>query len=147
MKLTLQKRLAADLLKVGESRIWINPAESEEISKAITKTDIKGLIAQGLIKLKPKIGVSRGRAKKLAEQRKKGRRKGHGRRKGTKKARTSKKRTWINKIRPLRKMLKAYKAAGKINSKNYQELYSKSKGNFFRNKTHLKSYLDKMEGK
>jgi large subunit ribosomal protein L19e len=145
MKLTLQRRIAAKLLKVGESRIWIDPDSYEEISKAITKEDIRGLIAQGLIKVKPKRGVSRGRASLLNEQRKKGRRKGHGSRKGGKKARTNKKRAWINRIRPLRRVLQSLKVRNVLDSQTYRSLYQKAKGNFFRSTSHLKSYVDKIK--
>jgi len=146
MKLDMQKKLAAKVLKVGVSRIWIDPSNLEEVSKAITRYDIKGLIDKGIIKVKPKKGVSRGRARKLDEQRRKGRRRGHGSRKGAKKARIPKKRNWINKVRPLRGLLKFLKEQGTITSKEYRELYNKIKGNFFRSKAHLKSYVEKMKG-
>ncbi len=71
MKLDIQRRIAAKILKVGETRVWIDPDSAEEISKAITKEDIKGLIAQGLIKVKPKKGVSKGRVRILKKERKK----------------------------------------------------------------------------
>ncbi|MCD6576357.1 MAG: 50S ribosomal protein L19e [Nanoarchaeota archaeon] len=145
MKLDLQRRIAAKILKVGESRVWMDPDSAEEISKAITKEDIRGLIAQGLIKAKPKVGVSRARAKMLKSQRKRGRRKGHGSRKGAEKARTNKKRKWINRIRPLRRVLKSLKASGKLSSQVYRSLYSKAKGNFFRSTAHLKSYIEKLK--
>ncbi len=144
MKLNLQRRIAAKILKVGEKRIWIDPDSAEEISKAITKEDIRGLIKQGMIKAKPKVGVSRARARMLKAQRKKGRRKGHGRRKGAEKARTNKKREWINKVRPLRGVLKSIKMSGKIDSKTHRNLYSKVKGNFFRSASHLRTYLEKL---
>ena len=70
MKLDIQRRIAAKILKVGETRVWIDPDSAEEISKAITKEDIKGLIAQGLIKVKPKKGVSKGRVRILKKERK-----------------------------------------------------------------------------
>ncbi len=146
MKLDVKKRIAADILKVGQSRIWIDPSNVEEISKAITKEDIRILIEQGIIKVKPKRGVSKGRSRELKSQRKKGRRKGHGSRKGAEKARTNKKRRWINRIRPLRRILKAVKSSGKLTSKKYRELYNKAKGNFFRSSVHLKSYIEKLKG-
>lgn len=145
MKVNTQKRLAADILKIGVSRVWVDPLEFEEISKAITKEDVRGLIKRGLIKVKPKKGISSGRSKLLKIQRKKGRRKGQGRRKGTENARGNKKRKWINKIRPLRKVLKSFKSGEKITPLVYRQLYSKLKGNFFRNSAHLKSYLDKLK--
>jgi large subunit ribosomal protein L19e len=142
---SIQRRLASDILKAGASRIWIDPKSDEEVSKAITREDVRGLIVRNIIQLKPKQGVSRGRAKLLAEQRKKGRRKGQGQRKGRANARTPEKRTWMNKIRALRQMLTISHNKGTVTSKEYRALYMKTKGNFFRNRAHLKSYLEKMK--
>ena len=36
MNLTTQRRLAADILKVGLNRVWIDPEQIEEVSRAIT---------------------------------------------------------------------------------------------------------------
>jgi large subunit ribosomal protein L19e len=145
MKLNLQKRLAARVLKIGESRVWIDPNSAEEVSKAITKQDIRNLIRQNIIQEKPKFGISRSRARLLHSQRSKGRRKGLGQRKGTKTARTPAKTAWINKVRPLRRTLKALLNAGAVNSKQYAEIYRKIKGNFFRNVGHLKIYVEKIK--
>ncbi|MDD5181556.1 MAG: 50S ribosomal protein L19e [Candidatus Nanoarchaeia archaeon] len=145
MSSIIQKRLAADILKAGESRIWIDPNSADEVSKAITREDVRGLIVRNVIQLKPKIGVSRGRAKKLAIQRGKGRRKGQGQRKGLATARTPEKREWMNKVRALRQMLATTHNKGTISSKEYRDLYMKIKGNFFRNRAHLKSYVEKMK--
>ena len=142
---SIQRRLAADILKIGESRVWIDPNSAEEVSKAITREDVRGLIVRNIIQLKPKIGVSRGRAKLLAEQRAKGRRKGHGQRKGRATARTPHKRAWINRVRALREMLKSAQKKGTISSMENRGLYMKIKGNFFRNRAHLKSYIEKMK--
>ena len=93
--LTKQRRLAADILKVGVERVWIDPEAAEEVSSAITREDIRKLIEEGIIKRKQKKGVSRGRARERARKRKLGRRRGHGSRKGTKYARLPRKRQWI----------------------------------------------------
>ena len=42
--LSLQKRLAAEILGVGESRIWIDPNRIEDVADAITREEIRGLI-------------------------------------------------------------------------------------------------------
>ena len=145
MDLKTQRRIAAEILKVGISRVWIDSSNAEEISKAITKQDIKELIEQGYIKAKKIKGVSRGRAKKLHEQRKKGRRRGHGRRKGTENARMKDKKKWMNKVRALRKFLESSKKKGDMDSKTHRKLYLKIKGDFFRNTSHLKSYIEKLK--
>ena len=55
MNLTTQRRLAASILKVGENRVWIDPNEAEEVSRAITRESVKQLIDQGIIKARPKL--------------------------------------------------------------------------------------------
>ncbi|HDQ59653.1 MAG TPA: 50S ribosomal protein L19e [Candidatus Woesearchaeota archaeon] len=145
MKLTTQKRLASELLKVGQSRIWISPENEEEISKAITRHDVLGLIQRNVIQAKPKKGVSRVRAKTLHAQRKKGRRKGYGKRKGSAGARMPQKEAWMNKVRPLRRFLKLLKDKNVVDSKEYRGLYNRIKGNFFRNVSHLKTHVEKMK--
>ena len=47
MNLTTQKRLAADILKVGVNRVWIDPENVEEVSRAITRERVKQLIDSG----------------------------------------------------------------------------------------------------
>ena len=84
MNLTTQKRLAADILKVGVNKVWIDPETVEEVSRAITRESVKQLINSGAIKAKPKKGISSYRSKKIAEQKSKGRRKGRGSIKGAK---------------------------------------------------------------
>ena len=65
MNLTTQRRLAASILKVGENRVWIDPNEAEEVSRAITRESVKQLIDQGIIKARPKTGISSYRSKKI----------------------------------------------------------------------------------
>ena len=79
MNLTTQKRLAASILKVGLNRVWIDPERMEEVSIAITREGVKQLINDGAIKAKPQKGISSYRSKKLAEQKKKGKRRKEGR--------------------------------------------------------------------
>jgi large subunit ribosomal protein L19e len=149
MNLKLQRRLAAEILKCGENRVWMDPDELETIAEAVTKEDIRGLIAEGLIKRKPVKGTSRSRARLRAIQRAKGRRRGHGRRKGKKGARMPRKRRWIIRIRALRKKLKELKAEGRLGTRTYRMLYRKAKGGEFRSVSHLLSYIESnrlMEG-
>ena len=85
MNLTTQKRLAASILKCGLNRVWIDPERMEEVSRAITRDGVRQLINDGAIKAKPEKGISSYRSKKIAEQKKKGKRKGRGSIKGAKK--------------------------------------------------------------
>lgn len=66
---------------------------------------------------------------------------GHGSRKGTANARFKTKDKWIIKLRALRKMLREYKSAGRLDNQTYRDLYKKAKGNFFRNKRHMLLYI------
>ena len=141
MKLTTQKRLAADVLKVGMSRVWIDPDFEVEVSLAITRDDIRRLIDEGAIQRKRTIGVSRGRARHILNQKRKGQRKGPGKKKGKATSKMSGKDRWMMKIRPMRKELRKLREDGKITPKVYRELYLKAKGNAFRNTAHLRTYI------
>ncbi|OYT42347.1 MAG: 50S ribosomal protein L19e [Candidatus Aenigmarchaeota archaeon ex4484_224] len=129
---SLQKKLAAEILKVGKSRIWLDPTKLDEIKKAVTRKDIKKLISKGYIKVLP--------AKKNKRKKEK-KRKGPGSRKGSQFAKISKKRVWINTIRPIRRYLRELKASGKIDNKTYRKLLALAKGGMFRSRTHVKIYL------
>jgi large subunit ribosomal protein L19e len=142
MKLAVQKRLSSRILKTGEKRVKFDPNRLDEVKEAITAADLRGLISEGAITAEQKTGTSRGRARKIAEQKKKGRRKGQGSRKGKATARTGRKDTWIIKIRLQRKVLSELKEKGKISQATYTLLYRKAKGGFFRSKRHLTVYIE-----
>ena len=107
---------------------------------------IRGIIpGQILVSLEEKIqkkGVSRVRARARAAQRRKGLQKGPGKRKGKKTARNPTKQLWMIKIRLLRTFLKELKEKQILTAGNYKDLYRKSAGGFFRNKRHLKIYIE-----
>ena len=140
MNLTTQKRLAADILKVGVNRVWIDPERVEEVSSAITRDNIRQLINDKAIKAKPQKGISSYRSKKIAQQKKKGRRKGRGSIKGAKGARNPKKEQWMTTIRALRKDLKQMRDDREINTTTYRKLYRMAKGGAFRSKSYMKTY-------
>lgn len=142
MRLSSQKRLAADVLRASSKRVKFSQARLGEIKEAITKLDIKNLINDGAIILNPKKGVSRGRARKHQEQRRKGRRKGPGSKKGTTNARIAQKRVWINKVRLQRSFLSELKKSDLLKENLYKQIRAKVKSGFFRNKKHLKFYLN-----
>jgi large subunit ribosomal protein L19e len=140
-----QRRVAATLLKCGENRVWIDPLRVEEVAEAVTRQDIRSHIKTRAIRAKQKRGISSGRAKYIANQKKKGKRKGHGSRKGTKGARYPKKRRWINTIRPIRRKLKEYRANGQIDAKTYRRFYMHAKGGMFKNTSHLELQMKQMD--
>ncbi len=141
--LRVQRRLAAEILKVGINRIVFDRNRLKEISEAVTREDIKRLIEEGAIKARKEKGISRGRVR---EREKKKRKRGHGKRKGKKTARYPRKKMWINKIRAQRRILKELRDKGVLDRKTYRKLYLMAKGGYFRSKAHLLEYVKQMVG-
>jgi len=141
MDVSLQKELAAKILGVGKDRIWIDPKKLDEVSKALTKEDVRRLINEGKIKVKEIKGQSRYWSVLLHEKRKKGRRRGYGSRKGKKSARLDEKRQHILKVRAMRKLIRILKMKNVIDRKTYRQLYGLIRGGTFRNKKHILLWL------
>ena len=140
--LNVQRRLAAQILKCGKHSIRFDTGRLEEIKESITKTDIKALIGDNAIFRKKTNNTSRFWSRKRKYQKSRGKQKGFGSRKGKKTARSNPKRIWINKIRLQRGFIKSLRDKGMIASADYHELYSKSKGGFFRSLRHLRLYVN-----
>ena len=49
MNLKNQRRMAAELLKCGAERVWIDPNDMESLEYAITRADIRIAIHNGTI--------------------------------------------------------------------------------------------------
>ncbi|MEM3587494.1 MAG: 50S ribosomal protein L19e [Candidatus Jordarchaeaceae archaeon] len=141
MNLRSQRKMAAKILKVGENRIWIDPENIDNVSMAVRKEDIRALIKSKVIRVREVVGTSRGRTRSLVEKKRKGQRRGPGKRRGAKYSRISRKRLWIHKIRPIRRVLKGLRARRAITPAVYRKLYLMAKGGVFRNVTHLKTYI------
>ena len=141
MNLGNQRRISADILKVGQKKVWFDGQRLDEIKEAITKIDIRGLIKKKIIQKKPEVGTSRVRARKRIVQRRKGRQQGQGTRKGKKTSRLPKKEAWMIKIRGQRKFINELKENNLVEVSTYRNLYRKIKGGYFRNKRHIKLYL------
>lgn len=142
-----QRRMAAEVLGIGETRVWIDPLHAEEVAAAVTRADIRGLVDKGFIAKLQAIGVSRGRARALALSKKGGRRKGPGSREGagTSRARAPRKAKWMRTIRPLRQTLQLLRDEELIDTPTYRRFYLRSKGGVFRSRPHLLSHMV-MEG-
>ena len=48
---SFQKKIAAKILKVGETKVWLDPTKVKDIEAAITKADIRRMIQKGAIKV------------------------------------------------------------------------------------------------
>src|SRR3989338_3822752 len=119
MRLGNQKRISAEMLGVGKSKVWFDTEHMTEIKEAITKGDVRTLIRKRIIQRRPELGHSRVRARK----------------------RLTKKTAWMNLVRGQRTFLKELKLKGLVSIPTYRNLYSKIKGGYFRNKRHIKLYL------
>lgn len=140
MNLKSKRQLASKTLKVGEGRVLIDPARAEDVETAITRGEIRRLVHEGAIKVRPKRGISRSRARLLHEKRKKGRHKGEGHRKGAKTAVISSKERWVMRVRSLRRKLKNLRDEKAITTDAYRKLYGMIKGGAFEDSAHLEEH-------
>jgi large subunit ribosomal protein L19e len=140
--LSAQKRLAADVLDVGENRVWLDPAAQGDIAEAITRDEIRELVDEGRIQADEPSGNSRGRARERNEKRAYGHGKGQGKRRGKKGARRNEKDEWQDKIRAQRRKLRELRDKGEITPTQYRELYRKAGGGEFRSVRYLLNYID-----
>jgi large subunit ribosomal protein L19e len=136
-----QRRMAKEVMKCGRDRVWMDPDRGEEIATAVTRSDIRRLVSGGAIKAHQPKGVSRGRARKTAEQKAKGRRVGPGSRKGAKYARKPRKERWIQLIRPIRTELKRLREEEILTRSQYREYYLRAKGGQFRSRNHMLTHM------
>lgn len=129
-----QKKLAAKILKVGKSKIWINPFKQKDVAGAITRIDVKKFVKKGDIKVKS------GKIPRPQIRRRK--RRYGGSRKGGKHSIVTAKRKWIQTIRPLRSLLKEMKKEGQIDNSTYRQMRLMAKGGMFKSRSHLRLYLE-----
>ncbi len=112
---SVQKKLAGRVLKIGMSRVWLNPKSMKDIEKAITKWDIRKLVKKGDIKELPE------KIRYTFETKK--RRRGPGSKKGKKYSIFPRKRRWISAVRPQRTMIRELKETEKLSNENYRKVY------------------------
>ena len=142
MDFSLQKSLAGKVRGISPSRIKLDSNRFDEIKEAITKEDIRALLRDGAIVVRPSRSTSRGRARENHLQRVSGRQRGVGSRKGRKGGRLDSKGVWMNTIRLQRSFLALLKEKGFLTNEVYSGLYRKSKGGFFRSKRHIQLYIE-----
>lgn len=133
--------MAAQILKCGSDRVWIDPNAMESLEDAITRADIRVAIHNGTIRKLPAKGPSLARSRHRRGQRAKGRRRGPGKRKGGGNARDPRKRRWVRTIRPQRALLQELRDAGKIDARTYRTYYRQAKGGMFKGRAHLEQSL------
>lgn len=139
--LSLQKRLASEILGVGVNNVRFDPERLDDIEKSFRREEIKALVEDGAIYAVPPSRNSRGRWRSRALKRRKGRRRGHGSRKGSRGARVDDERLWVYRVRKQRAYIRLLKESGVLDVKSYRQLYMKIKGGVFKDLASLRAYL------
>jgi large subunit ribosomal protein L19e len=144
--LSAQKRLAADVLDVGENRVWFDPESQGDIAEAITREEIRELVQSGTIQAEDAKGNSRGRARERDEKRSYGHQKGPGKRRGTAGGRQNEREDWQASIRAQREFLREQRDAGELTPAQYRDAYGQASGGEFDSVRDLRNYLAREYG-
>ena len=134
VSLKLQKRLAAAVLKCGKRKVWMDPSEVSNIAVANSRQSVRSMIKNGMIVKKHNLMHSRARVNIRHEAKARGNHTGYGKRHGTMNARIPEKLLWMRRIRVLRRLLRKYRDAGKIDKHMYAHFYALAKGNRYKTK-------------
>ncbi len=134
MSIETIKRICARVYGVGQTKVKI--IDQKKAKEALTTDDVKELVKEKVIIILPNKSPSRAAARRKLSRIRMGRRRGRGSKKGTA---MSTKRRWIEKVRAQRRLLFSLK--NKLKSTAFRALYRMIKGNAFRNKRALSTYL------
>ncbi len=142
MSLVYQKKMAAKLLKTGKTKIWIDPDSIDDVGIAVTKNDMRRLIAGGKVRAKPRLGISGGRSHTNRLKKQRGLRSGPGSKKG---GVSIDEERWMRKVRSQRDFTKLLRKRKIITPTVFRQLYLKVKGNAFENIPQIKNYIKEHE--
>lgn len=134
MNLTKKKELAKKVLKVGKDRIVFVNARIDEIKEAITRQDILDLYKEGAIIVKP----VKGRKRQI--RKKKSRSVGNIRQNPNKR-----KKIYMTLVRKLRSYIAGLKRQKEITNEEFKMLRKKIRNRDFRDKSHLKEYVQEIK--
>lgn len=141
MSVKSARRIASQLLGVGENKVRIKSGEVKRAAEALTRDDIRGLIRDGAVFSAGVRGVSRARARVRARQKKKGRRRGIGKRRGRKYSKVSRKTRWMAMVRAQREYLSGLFSEKRIDRKTRKHVYLMIKGRAFKGRAAVMAYL------
>jgi len=144
--LRAQRRMAADILDVGENKVWLDPERQGDIDDAITREDVRELVDEGAIRAEDAQGNSRGRARERQQKRSYGHQTGPGSRKGKAGARQDPKEQWESRIRAQRERLRELRDEDELDRSTYRDLYDKAGGGEFDSVADMERYIDENYG-
>ena len=130
MNLDKKRRLAARALGVGVNRIRFNNERLNDVKEAITKQDIRDLVADGALSVREVRGRSSGNVERVR------------RRAGSIKVRVGKqKRIYVKFMRKTRAYLSELRKQKTITREHFITLRKELKGRHINSKTHLKERI------
>ncbi|MFH0713001.1 MAG: 50S ribosomal protein L19e [Candidatus Micrarchaeota archaeon] len=134
MAISTVRRVASRIYGIGESRIKI--MDPKRALEALTADDVRQLVKEKVVVFVAEKAPSRAAARLKQKRKSLGRRRGRGSKKGTSMPSKTK---WILKIRGQRKLLASLKS--KLKDGKFRKVYKMVKGNAFKSKQALSTYL------